>query len=134
VQSGWLRASHRKLKKNGRDPLNIVPTHLKRDRKALPAGRFAKVRVPVFPVVHAFRKGSSIRMTIMAAGGDRSEWEFDTIDDGDTKNAIRLGGNRAASLTLPVLEGTTAKGTPLPDPTDLRGQPGREYQPASNGG
>ena len=134
VQTGWLRASHRKLKKNGRNPLNIVPTHLERDQKNLPSGKFAKVRIPVFPVVHAFRAGSKIRMTIMATGGDRSEWEFDTIDDGSAVNRIQIGGRRAASLTLPVLKGATAKGTPLPGPNDLRGQPSREYEPASNGG
>ena len=134
VQTGWLRASHRKLKKNGRDPLNIVPTHLESDQKNLPAGRFAEVRIPIFPVVHPFREGSKIRVTIMATGGDRSEWEFDTIDDGSAQNTIQIGGRRAASLTLPVLGGATAQGTPMPDPNDLRGQPSREYQPASNGG
>jgi hypothetical protein len=35
---------------------------------------------------------------------------------------------------LPVLAGATAKGTPLPGPTALRGQPSRRYVPASNGG
>ena len=134
VQTGWLRASHRKLKKNGRDPLNIVPTHLESDAARLPAGRFARVRVPIFPVVHPFRAGSKVRVTIMAPGGDRSEWEFDTIDDGSARNTIQIGGRRAASLTLPVLKGATAQGTPLPAPTDLRGQPSRDYLPASNGG
>jgi len=134
VQTGWLRASHRKLRKNGRDPLNIVPTHLKRDQKDLPSGKFAKVRVPIFPVTHAFRAGSMIRVTIMAPGGDRSEWEFDTIDDGSAQNVVQVGGRRPSSMTLPVLKGATAQGTPLPDPTDLRGQPSREYEVASNGG
>ena len=133
VQTGWLRASHRKLKKNGRDPLNIIPTHLERDQKALPSNRFAKVRVPIFPVVHAFRAGSKIRVTIMAPGGDRSEWEFNTIDDGSAKNVIQVGGNRPSSLTLPVLKGASAE-TPLPAFNSLRGQPSREYEPASNGG
>ncbi len=134
VQTGWLRASHRKLRKNGRDPLNIMPTHLEQDQKNLPSGKFAKVRIPIFPVVHPFRAGSKIRVTIMAPGGDRSEWEFNTIDDGSAQNTIQIGGRRAASLTLPVLSGATAQGTPLPDPTDLRGQPSRTYAPASNGG
>ena len=109
-------------------------SHLEGDTARLPAGRFAKVRVPIFPVVHPFRAGSKIRVTIMATGGDRSEWEFDTIDDGSAVNRIQIGGRRAASLTLPVMKGTSAQGTPLPAPTALRGQPSREYQPASNGG
>ncbi|MEX0621014.1 MAG: CocE/NonD family hydrolase [Solirubrobacterales bacterium] len=133
VQSGWLRASHRKLKPNGQNPLSIVPTHLSSDAAPLPSGRFTQVRVPIFPVAHAFRAGSKIRVTIMAPGGDRSIWEFATISDGET-NEILLGGNWPASLTLPVLEGATALGTPLPDPTDLRGQPSRLYEVASNGG
>lgn len=134
VQTGWLRASHRKLRRNGRDPLNIVPTHLKRDQRSLPSGRFAKVRVPIFPVTHAFRAGSKIRVTIMAPGGDRSEWEFRTIDDGTADNTITIGGNRPSSLTLPVLKGATALGNPLPVAGALRGQPTREYEAASNGG
>lgn len=134
VQTGWLRASHRKLKRNGTNPLNIVPSHLKADARSLPAGKFARVRVPIFPVAHAFRAGSKIRVTIMAPGGDRSEWAFATIDDGTANNTILIGGKRAASLTLPVMNGTTAKGTPLPGPTDLRAQPSRDYEPASNGG
>jgi predicted acyl esterase len=134
VQTGWLRASHRKLKKNGREPLNIKPTHLAGDQADLPAGKFSKVRVPIFPVVHAFRAGSAIRVTIMAPGGDRSEWEFRTIDDGSAENKIAIGGNRPSSLILPVLNGTTAKGTPLPTAGSLRAQPTREYETASNGG
>lgn len=134
VQTGWLRASHRKLKKNGQNPLNIVPTHLEGDGARMPAGKFARVRVPIFPVVHAFRAGSRIRVTIMAPGGDRSEWKFATIEDGSGRNTIQIGGKRGASLTLPVMNGVTAKGTPLPGPTDLRAQPSRIYELASNGG
>lgn len=133
VQTGWLRASHRKLKRNGQNPLNIEPTHLKGDAARMPAGKFTQVRVPIFPVAHAFRAGSRVRVTIMAPGGDRSIWEFATVSKGET-NEIVLGGNRPASLTLPVLEGVTAKGTPLPDPTDLRGQPSRTYEAAVSGG
>ncbi len=133
VQSGWLRASHRKLRKNGKDPLNIMPTHLAQDQADLPAGRFSKVSVPIFPVVHAFRAGSKIRVMILAPGGDRSEWEFGTIDDGSADNTITLGGNRPSSLTLPVLKGAAAE-TPLPAFNALRGQPGRDYEVASNGG
>ena len=61
--------------------------------------------MPIFPVSHAFRAGSKIRVTIMAAGGDRSEWEFDTIDDGTAENTILFGGNRQSQLTLGVLTG-----------------------------
>ncbi len=134
VQSGWLRASHRKLDRDRSTALDPVPTHLKRDAEPLPKKGFTKVRVPIYPVSHAFRAGSKIRVTILATGGDRSEWEFDTIDSGKTKNVISLGGRMASKLVLPVLGGATAKGTPLPEPTALRAQPNRTYQEASNGG
>lgn len=134
VQTGWLRASHRKLKKDGRNPLDIQPTHLAQDNAPLPAGRFAEVTVPIFPVVHPFRAGSKIRVTIMAPGGDRSEWEFSSVDDGSAQNTILIGGNGGASLTLPVLIGATAQGTPLPAAGSLRAQPTRVYETASNGG
>jgi hypothetical protein len=35
---------------------------------------------------------------------------------------------------LPVVPGATAKGTPLPAPTALRGEPNRTYAAATNGG
>ena len=92
------------------------------------------VRVPIYPVAHAFRAGSRIRVTVQAPGGDRPRWDFDTVDKGNTRNTVALGGARASSLVLPVLAGATAKGTPLPPPTALRGEPNRTYKAASNGG
>ena len=86
------------------------------------------------PVVHAFRAGSKIRITISATGGDRSAWEFDTIDKGKTKNTIAVGERFPSKLVLPIMKGTTAQGTTLPDPTALRAQPSRVYAPATNGG
>lgn len=73
-------------------------------------------------------------MTIEAPGGDRPRWEFATIDKGNTRNTISLGGARASKLVLPVIAGADAKGTPLPGATALRGEPSRTYQAASNGG
>ncbi len=129
VQSGWLRASHRKLDAQRSTELDPVPTHLRRD--AAPLSGTVRLRVPLFPVAHAFRAGSRIRVTIEAPGGDRPEWRFDTIEDGTTTNTIHLG---ASALVLPVLPGVTAQGTPLPAPTALRGEPNRSYVPAANGG
>jgi len=134
VQNGWLRASHRKLdakKSTANDP---VPTHLKKDAAPLPKGKFTLVRIPFFPVAHAFRAGSKLRVTISAPGGDRPRWDFDTIEKGSTKNTVLLGGPNGSKLVLPVLAGANAKGTPLPGATALRGEPNRTYAPASNGG
>jgi len=134
VQNGFLRASHRKLDKKASSADDPVPTHLKQDAARLPKGKFSLVRVPVFPVAHAFRAGSKIRVTVQAVGGDRPRWDFATLDKGKTKNTVLLGGKKASRLVLPIVEGATAQGTPLPPPTALRGQPSRDYAPASNGG
>ena len=100
----------------------------------MPKGKFSLVRVPIFPVAHAFRAGSRIRVTITATGGDRPRWAFSTVDKGNARNTISLGGAHASSLVLPIVAGATAKGTPLPGATALRGEPNRVYAPASNGG
>jgi uncharacterized protein len=134
VQNGWLRASHRKLNARRSTPLDPFPTHLRRDAAPLPKGRYTLVRVPIYPVAHAFRAGSRVRLTVQAPGGDRPRWDFATLEDGNTRNRIALGGARASSLALPVLAGATAQGTPLPAPTALRGQPSRAYVAATNGG
>jgi hypothetical protein len=130
VQTGWLRASHRKLDARRSTALHPVPTHLRRDAAPLPAGG-ALVRVPLFPAAHAFRAGSRIRISVQAPGGDRPRWDFATIDDGTARNTIVLGPSK---VVLPVVAGASANGTPLPAPTALRGQPSRPYAPASNGG
>jgi hypothetical protein len=133
VQSGWLRASHRRLRSRSTvtDPR---PTHLRRHAAPLPRGRSALVRVPVFPVAHAFREGSRIRVTVQAPGGDRPRWRFASIERGGSRATVALGGAQPSRLVLPVVQGATALGTPLPAPTALRGQPSRRFAPAANGG
>lgn len=133
VQSGWLRASHRKLDPKQSTVLNPVPTHLEKDAAPLPSGKWTLVRVPVFAAAHAFRAGSKIRLNIQAPGGDRQIWDFDTLEDGSIINTIGLGGKFASRLVLPVLPGVSAK-TDLPPYNALRGQPWRDYVPAGNGG
>ncbi len=134
VQNGFLRASHRKLDKKASTAEDPVPTHLKKDAARMPKGKFALVRVPVFPVAHAFRAGSKIRVTVQALGGDRPIWDFATLDKGKAKNTVLLGGKKPSKLVLPIVKGATAQGNPLPEPTALRGMPSRDYKPASNGG
>ncbi len=80
-----------------------------------------------------FRKGSRIRVTITAPGGDMTSWRFDTPATGgrviDTL-ALGVGGS---SLVLPVVPGQRA-GAPLPACDGQRGRPCRTYRPAFNGG
>jgi uncharacterized protein len=134
IQNGWLRASHRKLDRKRSTAIDPWPTHLKRDAAPLPRRGYVLVRVPIYPVAHVFRAGSRLRVTVQAVGGDRPRWDFATVDKGRTVNTISLGGRAASSLVLPVIPGANAKGTPLPAPTALRGEPNRRYAPASNGG
>ena len=134
VQNGWLRASHRR-EQGGSTALAPRPTHLRRDARPIPSGEIVTVRVPIFPVAHAFRAGSRIRVTVQGPGGDRPRWRFSSVDRGRTRNVIHFGGlgNRSA-LVLPVIAGATANGTALPPAAALRGQPSRRYVPAANGG
>ena len=113
VQNGWLRASHRKLDRATSTALDPHPTHLRRDAAPLPSGRYTIARVPLFPVAHAFRAGSRIRVTVQAPGGDRPRWAFSSIDRGRARNTLGLGHPYASRLVLPVVEGATALGTPL---------------------
>ncbi len=134
VQNGWLRASHRKIDPALSTPNDPVQGHLEADAEPLEAGKFNLTRVQIFPVAHVFRAGSKIRINLQAPGGDRTIWDFDTIEKGDTTNTIGYGGATPSKLVLPVIPGQDAQGTPLPPPTALRGQPSRTYVPASNGG
>jgi predicted acyl esterase len=135
VQSGYLRASHRKLDDDRSTPTLPVHTHLEADASPLPAGEFVPVRVEIYSVTHVFRKGSRVRVSVEAPGGDRVAWAFDTPPtDGQVVNEISRGGKRASKLVLSVVP--TAKDTPedLPPCPSLRGQPCRTYFTAVNGG
>lgn len=134
VQNGWLRASHRKVDPDASTPDDPIQTWLEKDGAPLEKGKYNLTRVQIFPVAHVFRAGSKIRINIQAPGGDRTIWDFDTIEKGKTTNTIGLGGAAASRLVLPVIPGQTAQGNPLPEPTALRGQPSRTYVRASNGG
>ena len=134
VQNGWLRASHRKLNKALSSSYDPVQTWLKKDGRPLKKGQFNFERIQIFPVAHVFRAGSRIRLNIQAPGGDRTIWDFATIEKGKTVNRIGLGGVIPSKLVLPVIPGQDAQGTSLPPATALRGEPSRNYVPASNGG
>jgi uncharacterized protein len=134
VQSGWLRASHRKSDRKKRTRLEPWPTHLEKDAAAMPDGEFTQVRVGIFPVAHVFRAGSRIRIGIAAPGGDRTRWRFDTlVTNGDVQNDVARLHAKASRVVLPVIPGVDAPAQ-LPPCPGLRGQPCRTYQPAGNGG
>jgi hypothetical protein len=134
VQSGWLRASHRRLDRRASTVLAPRPTHLERDIRPLPADRFTKLRVPLLPVAHVFRAGSRIRVGLAAPGGDRTRWRFATpATGGAVVNEVAYGGTTPSRVVLPVVRGANPPPASPPCP-GLRGQPCRPYVPASNGG
>jgi uncharacterized protein len=124
VQSGWLRASQRALDDETSTELRPVHTHTEEDAEPLVAGEWNPVRVELFPVAHAFRAGSRLRVTVDAPGGNRAEWEFDTIADGETVE-IAHGADQPSRIVLPVVDSVDP---PARYPTcTLRGQPCRPY-------
>ena len=135
VQNGWLRASHRKLSCPAVDRARPVPHAPEEGRREASQ---AAVRARAGPDLSRWRtrsvpgRGSASRSRRRAAigrAGPSPRWTRAT-----TNNTIALGGARASSLVLPVVAGANAKGTPLPAPTALRGEPNRAYKTASNGG
>ena len=131
--SGWMRASHRKLDDAASTPLLPRPTHLERDAQALQSGSSVLVRILIFPTYAQVRKGSRLRITIQAPGGDRPAWTFRAT--ADTAQHVTIAHDRAhpSALVLPVVVKATAKTPPFPCGV-LRGEPCRTYAPATNGG
>lgn len=134
VQSGWLRASHRRSDRVKKTRLEPWPSHLEVHEQAMPEGKFTPVRVGLEATAHVFRAGSRIRLTIEAPGGDRTRWRFDSYEtEGQVVNDVSRSHARASKLILPVIPGVDPPDA-LPPCPSLRGQPCRTYVPASNGG
>src|SRR4029077_1187026 len=111
--------------------LEPYQTHLEKDAAPLPAGAFAKVRVGLYAVAHVFRKGSRIRISFEAPGGDRTRWRFDTpATNGAVLDEIARGAMTPSRLVLAVVPGVVAPPS-LPPCPGLRGQPCRTYVPAA---
>ncbi|MFP4634662.1 MAG: CocE/NonD family hydrolase [Nitriliruptoraceae bacterium] len=106
IQSGWLRASHRALDEDASTTLRPRHTHEQADAAPLPSEELAPVRIELFPFAHAFREGSSIRLTVDGPGGNRPLWGFDPVPGGDgAEVTIAHGGDHPSSLALPVVDG-----------------------------
>jgi uncharacterized protein len=131
VQSGWLRASQRKLADSATD-LRPVHSNLEADAADLPPGEFSRVRVELFPFAHPFRAGSRLRLTIDAPGNSRAVWEFKTLDKGETVT-IAHDAEHPSNLVLPIIPGIDVPKAP-PACGSLRGEPCRKWVKAANGG
>jgi predicted acyl esterase len=127
VQSGWLRASQRKLDPAASTPLLPVPTHTKADAAPIPTGQPTLVQVPLFPFAHAFRAGSRIRIVVQPPGGNRPLWAFAAVTYKHAPAVSVLDtAAHPSKVVLPVVSGISVP-TPLPACGSLRGQPCRPY-------
>ncbi len=132
VQSGWLRADERALNPRTSTLLAPQPTFTAADVRPLPAGRFTKVTIPLYYEGHAYRRGSRIRVTISAPGGDQPLWAFaNTNPAGTAKVWIGHSRRMPSRLVLPVVGGVRVP-TGLPPCPGLRGEPCRAYHAYRN--
>lgn len=140
IQSGWLRASHRKLDPTKSTELVPFHTHQAEDAAPLPSGEFTPVRIELFPFAHALRAGSQLRLNIEAPGGNQPFWMFETLP-GTATNEVAHSAGRPSRIVLPRLPiaQTPALSAALPacslpevttQAVSLRNQPCRPYLPA----
>jgi uncharacterized protein len=124
VQSGWLRASERKLAP-GSSLLEPTLSLRRRDVAHLRPGRFTQVVVPLYYEGHVYRAGSRIRITISAPGGDQPTWGFSDLEPAG-RATVRVAHSEArpSRLVLPVVPGVAVP-TGLPPCPGLRGEPCR---------
>jgi predicted acyl esterase len=125
IQAGWLRASHRH---QGAGSTALAPfhDHLGSTAAPLPSGRFARMRVELFPVAHVVRAGSRLQLTVDAPGGSRPFWKFDALDAPGAINDIGHSVGRPSHLTLSTVPDPGAPAE-LPPCESLRGQPCRDF-------
>ncbi|MFO0597556.1 MAG: CocE/NonD family hydrolase [Myxococcaceae bacterium] len=131
IQSGWLRASHRKP---GPNATELWPAQtLREDAWApLPINEWAEVRVGTAGFAHAARKGSKIRLSIDTPGGVRADWRFaNKVYPSDVAYVIGHDSTHPSRVVLPKMTGVTVPTLAPPCPS-LRGQPCRERQAPQN--
>jgi len=133
VQSGWIRASERKLDPARSTLLAPVPTFRRADVAPLPSGKFTMVTVPLYYEGHVYRAGSRIRIIISAPSGDQPIWSFaNTVPaSGHATVAVGHSPQMPSRLILPLVGGVSVP-TGLPPCPGLRGEPCRTYVPLAN--
>jgi uncharacterized protein len=133
VQSGWLRASDRKL--DVARSTELFPWHsfLESDVEDLPPGQFVSARIELFPFAAVLRPGDRLRLNIEAPGGNQPFWEFaDLPAVGHQVNDIGHSAGMASRVVLPQLPANLVPAVPANEPVcpSLRNQPCRPYLPA----
>ncbi|HEY4375773.1 MAG TPA: CocE/NonD family hydrolase C-terminal non-catalytic domain-containing protein, partial [Acidimicrobiales bacterium] len=138
IQSGWLRASHRKLDDASSTALLPQQTNLAGDAQPIPAGQFVPVRFALFPFAHVVRPGSRLRLNIEAPGGNQDFWAFSDLA-GTATNRIGHSTDMPSKVVLPKLPSLPNVPSTVPACTlagvttqavSLRNQPCRDYLPA----
>ncbi len=131
IQSGWLRASHRKLAAGSAE---LWPEHsyALSDSAPLKPGTWEEVRVGIPAFSHIFRNGSRIRISIDTPGDSRAEWRFELKKfPGAANYDVGHDMSRPSSIALPVVSGVTVS-SPLPPCPSLRAQQCRDYMTLAN--
>jgi predicted acyl esterase len=124
VQTGWLRASHRKLAPSS---TRLLPVHtdLAKDARPMPKGRYRLLRIEIPAFAQPFRAGDRLRITLDAPGGAKPLWAFRTLDHGQR---VWVGADRRhpSSFVFTTVPGVKVPRT-APPCRSLRSQPCREY-------
>lgn len=123
VQSGWLRASHRALDEDLATTLRPRHLHTEEAQEPLVPGEATAVRVELFPVAHAFREGSQIRLTVAGPGDNRWRWGFDPVP-GPFEVRVLHDETHPSSMALPVVDPDVTL-PPLPACGTVSSQPCR---------
>ncbi len=125
VNSGWLRASHRKLIAKRSTATKPVHTDLRRDAQPMPHGKYRLLRIEIMPFAQPFRAGDRLRITLDAPGGAKPLWAFKTLDHGQ-RVTIATDRKHPSSLVLSAVPGVAVP-TKAPPCRSLRSQPCRTY-------
>ncbi len=131
VQSGWLRAGHRKP---GPDATRLWPAQTLQENawELLPINQWTPVRVGTAGFAHAMRTGSRVRVSIDTPGGVRADWRFAIKKFPEmVKYGVAHDAAHPSKVVLPRLSGIPVPTRAPPCPS-LRGQPCRAWVPAVN--
>ncbi len=133
VQSGWLRASFRKLTAAATD-LWPEPSLEQSDTAPLVVGQWTKVRVAIAGFGHVFRKGARIRIAIDTPGDSRASWRFSLKTwPHPVSYDVAHAADYPSSVALPVISGAQLPVTAaIPACPSLRGQQCRAFVDAAN--
>ena len=124
IQSGWLRASHRKPGPNA-TALRPAQTLMENAWAPLPINEWTPVRIGTAGFAHAMRAGSRVRVSIDTPGGVRADWRFALKTfPAAVKYGIAHDAAHPSKIVLPRLMGVPVPTAAPPCPS-LRGQPCR---------